>query len=147
MKNVERKRKPIPFSWRLRLKWCKNGGSLRVTWWVWERFEMGKTMNRQKCSRENWKRLKTNLFAQNTRFSRLSQVVSKSPGPVARTLETKILKNLSKFFSQLEVLLARELWGEPWKSLSSLATEPSTHEQVTRLSHEKHYKPKFWKIF
>ena len=138
MKNVERKRKPIPFSWRLRLKWCKNGGSLRVTRWVWERFEMGKTMNSQKCSRENWKRLKTDLFAQNTRFSQLSQVASKSPGPIARTLKIKILKNLSKCFSRLEVLPARKSRGEPQKSLSSLATEPSTRKQVARLGREKH---------
>ena len=53
----------------MRLKWCKNGGSSRVTWWVWERFEMGKIMNSQKCSRENWKHLKTDLFAQNMWFS------------------------------------------------------------------------------
>ena len=116
----------------------KNGGSLRVTRWVWERFEMGKTMNSQKCFRENWKCLKTDLFAQNTRFSRLSQVVSKSPRPDAKTLKKKILKNLSKCFSRLEVLPTRESRGEPQKSLSPLVTEPSTREQVARLSHEKH---------
>ena len=66
---------------------------------------------------KNWKYLKTDLYAQNTRFSRLSQVASKSPGPVARTLKTKILKNLSKCFLRLEVLLARESRGKSWKSL------------------------------
>ena len=121
-------RKPIPFSWRLRLKWCKNGGSSRVTRWVWERFEMRKTMNSQKCSRENWKHLKIDLYAQNTQFSRLSQVASKSLGPVVRTFKTKILKNLSKCFSWLEVLPARESRGKPWKSLSPLVTGPSTRE-------------------
>ena len=62
-------------------------------WCVWERDETRMTMNSYKSSRENWKSLKMDQFAQNTRFSWLSQV---SPGPVARTLKTKFLKNLSK---------------------------------------------------
>ena len=101
----------------MRLKWCRKGGSTRVTQWVWERFEMGKTMNSQKCLRENWKCLKTDLFAQNTRFSRLSQVACNSPGLAARTLKRKLLKKISKCFSRLEVPLARELRTEPRKSL------------------------------
>ena len=95
-------------------------------------------MNSHKCSKENCKHLKTDLYAQNMQFSRLSQVASKSPGLVTKTLKTKILKNLSKCFSQLEVLPARDLRGELRKSLSSLATEPSTCEQVARLSRKKH---------
>ena len=74
---------------------------------------------------------------QNTCFSRLSQVTSKSPRPVAKTLKTKILKNLSKCFSRLEDLPARESQGKPQKSLSPLTTKPSTCEQVARLSREK----------
>ena len=72
------------------------------------------------------------------RVSRLNQVASKSQRPVARTLKTKILKNLSKCFLQLEVLPARESQGKLRKSLSPLVTEPSTREQVTRLSRKKH---------
>ena len=87
---------------------------------------------------KNWKSLKTNLFAQNTQFSWLSQVASKSPRPVVKTLKTKILKNLSKYFSRLEVLPAKELRGKPRKSLSPLAIGPSTREQVAKLSREKH---------
>ena len=87
---------------------------------------------------KNWKHLKIDLYVQNTRFSRLNQVASKSPGLVARTLKTKILKNLSKCFSRLKVLPARESRGKPRKSLSPLATGPSTREQVARLSREKH---------
>ena len=59
--------------------------------------------------------------------------MSKSPRPIARTLKTKILKNLSKCFSRLEVLRVRELRGELRKSLSPLATEPSTRKQVAKL--------------
>ena len=36
MKFIVRIRKPIPFSWRLRLEWWTNGGFSRVTQWVWE---------------------------------------------------------------------------------------------------------------
>ena len=60
---------------------------------------LGKTMNSHKSSRENSKKiLKTVLKGQNTHFSRLNQVVSKLPGPVARTLKTKILKNFLSIF-------------------------------------------------
>ena len=72
------------------------------------------------------------------RFSQLSQVARKSPRPVTRSLKTKILKKFSKYFSQLEVLPARESQGKSQKSLSPLATRPSTHKQVAKLSHEKH---------
>ena len=82
--------------------------------------------------------LKNDLYAQNTWFSQLSQVASKLLGPVDRTLKTKILKNLLECFLRLEVLPARESRGKLWKSLSPLATGPSTREQVARMSHEKH---------
>ena len=113
-----------------------NGGFGLSARCVWDRDEIRKTMNSHKSSRENWKCLKIDLFAQNTRFSRLSQVASKSPGPVTRTLKTKILKTLSKCFLRLKVLPVKESRGKPQKSLSPLATGPSTREQVTRLSWE-----------
>ena len=76
-------------------------------------FERGKNgednEQSQKFEGKLKKFLKIDRFAQNTRFSRLSQVAFKSPGQIARTLKTKILKNFSKFFSQLEVPPAREL--------------------------------------
>ena len=53
-------------------------------------------------------------------------------------LRQKILKNLSKCFSQLEVLPAKESRGKPRKSLTPLATWPSAREQVARLSRKKH---------
>ena len=68
---------------------------------LWER-RMDKTMNSKKCSRENWKVLKTVLEAQNMRFSRLNWVVNKSPGQVAKHLRDKIFEKLSKCFLWLE---------------------------------------------
>ena len=61
--------------------------------------QIGKTMNSHRSSREKPKGFKTVFKTQNTRFSRLSQVASKSPGSAARTLKTQILKNFSKCFS------------------------------------------------
>ena len=74
----------------------------------------------------------------NMRFSRLNQVACKSPGLVSRTFKTKILKIFSKFFSQLEVLPAKELQGKSRKSLNTLVTGTFTREQVARLSREKY---------
>ena len=59
------------------------------------------------------------LFLPNTRFSRLKWVANKSPGQAAKTLKDKILKKISKCFSRLEGLPARESWAEPQKSLSN----------------------------
>ena len=78
MENEVRQRKPIPFSWKLEKKWCRNG--------VWGVFgsvsiekEMGKTMNSHKKSREKLKKFKETIFEmQNTRFSRLKQVARAS---------------------------------------------------------------------
>ena len=55
---------------------------------------------------------------QNTHFLRPNQAASKSPGPVARTLKTKI-KKISKFFSLVEVLPMRGSRGKLRKSLES----------------------------
>ena len=54
---------------------------------------------------------------QNTRFSRLIQVISQSPGSPAKTLQAKRFEKFAKCFSQLEVSLARESRVEPRKSL------------------------------
>ena len=110
--------------------------------WVHSVFGKGMKWGRQwivtKVRGKNWKSLKTDLFVQNTWFSWLSQVAIESLGLVARTFKTKILKNLSKCFSRLEVLPARDLQGKLRKFLSPLVTGPSTREQVAKLSREKH---------
>ena len=99
------------------LKWCKNGGlfesdtvSLRV-------LHVRKTMNSYRSSRENWKSLKTDQFAQNTRFLQLNQVACKSLEPTAKTLKRKTFEKFSKCFSRLKVPLMRELRSEMRKSL------------------------------
>ena len=78
IKYLVRIRKPIPFSWRLELKWWKNGGFSRVTWWVWERYKWGKQWIVTKVRGKNWKFLKTLPKVQNMRFSWLYQVTYKS---------------------------------------------------------------------
>ena len=59
-------------------------------------------------------------FCQNTRFSRLKWVATKSPDQAAKTLKDKNLKNFSKCFSRLEGLPASESRAEPRKFLSNL---------------------------
>ena len=86
-------RKTHTFSWSLKLRkrwnrWIIEWNTMSL-WECWT----NKTMNSKKCSRENYKVLKTVLKAQNTRFSRLSWVANKP-----NTLETQILKNLFKYF-------------------------------------------------
>ena len=65
-------------------------------------------MNSHKSSRENWKHLKNDLYAQNHAISRLSQVARKSPRLVARTLKTKIWKIFLNVF--------RDWKFYPWES-------------------------------
>ena len=85
--------------------------------WVHGVFGRGMKWGRQwivtKFRGKNWKSLKTDLFAQNTRFSQLSQVASKLPRPVARTLKKKNLKNLSKCFSRGSREVSRENFWVP----------------------------------
>ena len=65
---------------------------------VWERY-FGKTMNSHWNSREKLKKFwKTVLKMQNTCFSQLDQVASKSPGLAAKTLKDKIVKNFLSVF-------------------------------------------------
>ena len=125
MENEVRQRKPIPFSWRLERKWCRNG--------VWEVFgsisverEMGKTMNSHKFEG------KTVFEMQNTRFSRLKQVAIKSPGQAAKTLKDKIVKIFLSVFCDWKVYLrgSRELNRENLCVL--FTTGPFTLEQVAK---------------
>ena len=133
MKYLEKIRKPIPF---LEV-WRRDD---EEKWWIcewnmvsmWER-RMKKTMNSQKCSRENWKVLKTVLKAQNMRFSWLNQVVNKSPSQAA--IE-KIFEKFSKCFLPLEGTPARKSLRELRKLLYNLATGASTRKQVAKLSCE-----------
>ena len=133
MKYLEKIRKPIPF---LEV-WRRDD---EEKWWIcewnmvsmWER-RMKKTMNSQKCSRENWKVLKTVLKAQNMRFSWLNQVANKSPSQAA--IE-KIFENFSKCFLPLEGTPARKSLRELRKLLYNLATGASTRKQVAKLSCE-----------
>ena len=93
-KILRENKKTHTFPWGLKLRWWRTMEGFWETRWVWE-WITNKTMNSKKCSRENWKVLKTVLKAQNTRFSWLYQVVCKPPGQVAKHLRDKILKNLS----------------------------------------------------
>ena len=128
MKYLEKDRKLIHFledwSWDDEEKWRffeRDTMSLREIW-------IGKIMNKQKCSRENWKVLKIVFKAQNTWFSWLGWVTNRSPNQATQHLGDKILKNLSKCFSWLEVPLASKSQREPRKFLYNLATGASTRE-------------------
>ena len=89
-----------------------------VTRSVWVRFSWERNGEQsQKFEGKTEKVLKIVFETQNTRFSRLKQVTSKSPGQAAKTLKDKIVKKFSKCFSRLEGLPARELRAEPRKSL------------------------------
>ena len=68
-------------------------------------------MNNKKCSKENWKVLKTILKAQDTRFSQLNQVANKSPGQVTKHFKDKIFEKFSKCFLWLEGPPARNAEG------------------------------------
>ena len=137
MEYVVKNRKAIPFPWGFEIEMNQKWRFLRVTRWVWERFEMWKTMNSHKNSREKLKCFKKNAqFAQNTRFSRLSQVACQSPGPAARTVERKLVKNFLSVFRDWKVYL-RDSREVSRKNLCvPLATGPSTREHVANLSCE-----------
>ena len=128
MKNEVRQRKPIPFSWRLEKKWCKNECFLK---WDTEclRERNGEDNEQsQKLKGKTKKLLKTVFETQNTRFSWLIQVASQSPGHPPKHFKPKDLKILLSVFRN-------------WKSYSRgsrklsrknlcvpLATRPSTRE-------------------
>ena len=86
--------------------------SLRsVTWSVWVRFSWernGEDKQSQKFEGKTKKVLKAVFETQNTRFLWLKQVTNKSPGQAAKTFKDKIVKKISKCFSRLEGLPARE---------------------------------------
>ena len=95
MENEVRQRKPIPFSWRLEKKCCRNE--------VWEVFgsvsiekEMGKIVNSHKKSREKLKKFKETVFeTQNTRF--FTTKVSRQGKPPKHS-KTKLWKNFLSVF-------------------------------------------------
>ena len=83
---------------------------------VWEVDSWERRWTVTKVRGKNWKRFKNCLnFCQ----TRVFRNWSKSPGKAAKTLKNKILKKISKCFSRLEGLSARESQAEPRKSLSN----------------------------
>ena len=94
MKNEVRQRKPIPFSWRLGKKWCKNECFLK---WDTEclRERNGEDSEQsQKFEGKTEKVLKTVFEMQNVRFLRLIQV-ARTP---AKTLQAKSFKKICQVF-------------------------------------------------
>ena len=87
--------------------------------------KMGKTNNHKKIEG------KIVLEMQNTHFSRLKQVASKSPGQAAKTLKDKIVKKFSKCFLRLEDLSTRESQAEPRKSLCT-SRDWTFHSRTSR---------------
>ena len=108
---------------------------------------MGKTMNSHESLREKLKIFKN--YPKSVKHAFFATVPSRVQ--VARTScetpETKFLKNLSKYFSRLEVPPTRKSRRELRKLLSKFVTEASTLEQATKLSREKSKNPEFLKIF
>ena len=73
------------------------------------------------------------LWVNQSCFSWLKWVATKSPVQAAKTLKDKSLKNFSKCFSRLEGIPARESRVEPRKSLSN----PRDWTFHSRTSHQK----------
>ena len=84
---------------------------------VWERYFGEDNEQSLKLERKLKKFWKTVLKTQNKRFSQLKWVANKSPGLATKTLKDKIVKKISKCFSRLKGLPARESRAEPRKSL------------------------------
>ena len=147
MKYVVRERKPIPFSWRFKKEMIQNGSSLESDTVSLRVFQKRKKMNSQKRSRENWKGLKTEqvcpkhaIFAIET--SRVQVARTNRQNTKKKTLENFLsVFHDWKFHSWESHELSHENLCEP------LATGPSTREQVTNLSRERHESPNFGKIF
>ena len=101
---------------------------------VWERcFE--KTMNSRWNSREKLKKFwKTILKTQNTRFSQLDQVASKSPGLAAKTLKDKIVKNFLSVFRDWKVYPQGSCKPSQKNLCVTLVTGPLTREQVAKIN-------------
>ena len=110
-------------------------------------FQVRKKMNSQKCSRENWKGLKTDqvcpkhaIFA--TGLSRVQVTRTSRQNTWKRNLKKFLIVFRDwKFHSRESRELSRENLCVP------LAIGPSTREQVANLSREKHEILNFWKIF
>ena len=148
MKYLEKDRKLIPFledwSWDDEEKWRflieKHG--------VFER-EMNRQDNEQeKCSRDKLKSFKKLSKKRKTCvFRNLAELRTSHQDKSLNTLETKILKNLSKCFSQPEGPPTSKSRKELRKFLYNLVIGASTREQVAKLSRENSKNPEFWKIF
>ena len=84
------------------------------------RRQLKEKMNSHKSSRENWKRFKNcPYFCQTHDFRDLIELPTSRQVKPLKDLKTKFWKKLSKCFSQLEGLPARESRAEPRKSLSN----------------------------
>lgn len=103
-------------------------------------------MNSQKCSRENWKVLKTVPKARNTRFLRLNQVTCKSLGQVARHLRRNFWKIFLSVFRNWKFHPRGSHEGSHENFCVTLVTRASTREQVASLSREKSKNPDFEKF-
>ena len=117
MENEVRQRKPLPFSWRLEKKWCRNG--------VWGVFglvsvakEMGKTVNSHNKSREKLKKffLKLSLKCK-TRFFAIETSRQQVASASRQNTQSQNCEKISKCFSWLEGLPVKESRAEPQKSL------------------------------
>ena len=136
MENEVRQRKPIPFSWRLEKKWCRNG--------VWGMFgpvsverEIGKTVNKK--SRENLKKFwKLSLKRKTCVFWDWSELPTSRQGKLPKHSKTKLWKKFLSVFCDWKVY--------PWESRElshknlcvPLATGPFTCEQVTKNNTQAH---------
>ena len=132
MKYFEKKRKPIPFLEDLWRDCDENEGFLERTRWVWKGKERTRhwtvTISEGKmkiffenCPENNPQSAKHTFFV--TGMSRKQVTKSSCQKPV-----WQILKNLSKYFSQLEGPLV----SKSRNSLSKLATRASTRESVAK---------------
>ena len=111
---VRERENPYLFLEDLRLKWSKNRGLFESDTVSLRMFQVRKKMNSQKCSRENWKSLKTDHFcAKHAIFATGVQVARAS----RQNTWKKTFEKFSKCFSWLEVPLARDSRTEPRKSL------------------------------
>ena len=127
-----RQRKPIPFSWRLEKKWCRNG-----VWGVFRLVSIEKEMGRQwtitKSQGKNWKNLKKLSLKRKTRvFHNWSESPTSHQGKSPKHLKTKLWKKFLSVFRDWKVYPqgSHELSHE--NLCVPLAIRPYTREQITK---------------